>query len=116
MTTKTGTTLEMDEPHARRLILAQAIEMSDAQANLLTDTEGDQLGLRAIELARAAAGPAGEIDVAAALSRRADLVLEAVEKRNATLAALREIPFWRPWVIWGVPLVCLVLGVAGDRI
>jgi len=116
MTAENNLRIRVDERRARRLILAQAIETCDAQGKLLSDTEREQLDLRAVELARAAAGAAGEIAVAEALCERAELVLQKVEKRNASLTSLKDPPAWRPWLLWGVPVACLMLGVATDRL
>lgn len=108
--------IKLAEQQARRVVLTQAIEIADFEGKLLSDLERDQLDLRAIETARAATGVDGIVNVALTLSGRAEHVLEAVGKRSGTLASLQNIPVWRSWLVWGIPLVALILGVATDLI
>lgn len=108
--------IKLAEGQARRVVLSQAIEIADFEGKLLNDIERDQFDLRAVETARAATGVDGKVDVALALSGRAEHVLEAVGKRSGTLASFQNIPVWRSWLVWGIPLVALILGVATDLI
>ena len=108
--------MRLAEQQARRVVLTQAIEIADFEGKLLSDLERDQLDLRAVETARAATGADGIINVAQTLSGRAEQVLEAVGKRSGTLASLQNIPVWRSWLVWGIPLVALILGLATDLI
>ena len=68
--------MRFDEADARRLLLARAIETTSTQGGLLTVAEGEDLDLRAVKMARAAAGPRGEIDARASAN---------VERSNGSL-------------------------------
>jgi len=113
--------IAVDEADARRILLAQAIEITDTRGELISDVERDQLDVRALEEARAAS--AGRSDrlpdarhIAPALSRRAGGVLDVVAGRDPQLASLRQAPSWRAQVVGGLPLVALLLGVLTDQV
>lgn len=105
----------MDEPDARRVLLAHAIETTDAKGELLTPAERATADLRARqEVLHRADGR--DIDAAGFLALRSSHVLGAVGVRHPRLAALQEPAAWLPWVHWAVPLAALALGIATDAI
>ena len=110
-----------DESVARRILLAQSVETVDTQGTLISDVERDELDLRAIDEARAA--NAGRLDrlpearhIQAALTTRAERVIDIVGAREPALAKLKDVPSWRGQLISGLPLVALVLGVVTDQV
>lgn len=106
----------MDEQAARKILLAQAIETTDAQGGLLSEVERDQIDRQA----RQDAGLAGEERAAVApehfIHLRAQRVLAAVQRRSPALAAMQEPATWGAWLSAGTPLAALVLGVLTDVI
>ncbi|MGE0497549.1 MAG: DUF3482 domain-containing protein [Ramlibacter sp.] len=110
------TRMRLDEAQARRVVLAQAIETADTQGRWLTDAERETIDLQAVAAAREAQGADGAVPVAPALHRRAELVLAAAGPRHSGVAALAQAAPWQRWLLWGVPLAALLLGVATDRI
>src|SRR4051812_25472546 len=97
--------MSMDERAARRVMLAQAIETADAQGRLVSELERDQIDSRA----RRQAGVAGEEAAIVApehfLDLRARLLLDTVQGRNASLAALQEPAAWQAWLTIATPLL-----------
>src|SRR6478609_6098012 len=105
----------MDEPDARRVVLAHAIETTDAQGALFAQAERDQADMRARqEVLHRADGRTPSPKEFMAL--RARHVLGAVGVRHPRLSALQEPASWRSWVEWAVPLAALVVGAATDAI
>lgn len=106
----------MDEPTARRVILACAIETADTQGKLLTEVEREQIDREA----RQAAGVGGEegepVTPEHFLDVRARRILAAIGGRNPGLFALQEPRAWQHWLAWGTPLAALILGVLTDVI
>jgi hypothetical protein len=104
----------MDESAARRVLLAQAIETSDAAGRLIAPAERDQVDARARQDAlhhgRAVMGADEFLNV------RAQRVIAAVGVHHPWLAALQEPRPWQAWLEWLVPIAALVIGVATDAI
>lgn len=105
----------MDESDARRVVLAHAIETTDAQGALLPQAERDQADMRARQeaLHRAPGHAATPVEF---LALRARHVLGAVGAHHPRLASQQDAPAWQPWIEWSVPLAALVVGVATDAI
>jgi len=106
--------LNLDEPAARQLLLARAIEEVDTQGKLVGAAEREQIEREALEASRT--GPAGGIDVARYLQQRARGMLATVENRNPRIAALQDGEGWQGWLLALLPLAACVLGAAIDRI
>ena len=108
--------MSMDEPTARRLVLAYAIETADTQGKLLTEQERTQIDREA----RQAAGVGGEDAEPIApehfLDVRARRVLGAIGGRHPALFALQEPRSWQRWLLWLAPAAAVVLGVLTDVI
>jgi hypothetical protein len=106
----------MDEPSARRVLLAQAIETTDTDGRLLTPAERDQLDLQVRQEALHHAGGHAPMPPEAFIVQRAQHVLARVAVRHPQLAALQEPRPWQPWLEWLAPLAAFVMGVATDAI
>jgi hypothetical protein len=106
--------MSMDEPSARRVILAQAIETADSQGRLLSGIERDQIDREARQAAQAD-GP-GPRQVERFLELRARKVVNAMAERNRAIASLESVPAWRPWLWVATPLATLLLGALTERI
>jgi hypothetical protein len=106
----------MDEPAARRVLLARAIETTDSAGSLLPPGEREQVDQRARH--DALAGALGRAPMAAEefMHLRAQRVLAAVGVHHPWLASLQEPRPWQTWIEWLVPLAALVIGVATDAI
>ncbi|MCM2250770.1 MAG: DUF3482 domain-containing protein [Ramlibacter sp.] len=108
--------MSMDEAAARRVLLAQAIETADTQGKLLGEAERRQIDSEA-RLALQAEGAAGAAGAAERfLDLRASKVVGAVAGRNPAIAALADVPAWRPWVFAVTPLLTLLLGALTERV
>ena len=108
--------MKFGEHAARKIVLAQAIEMADLQGKLLSEVEREEIDQRVGEAARAMAGGHGVIDVPKAIYQRAELVLKTVGERNAYLASLQDKSAWWNLLVIGVPFVALILGIAADHV
>jgi hypothetical protein len=108
--------MSMDEPTARRVMLACAIETADTQGRLVSEVERDQIDRQA----RQAAGVGGDLSVTVQpehfLDLRAQRVLAAVSGRNPQLAALQQPAAWQRWFAIATPVAALLLGVLTDVI
>ena len=108
--------MSMDEPTARRVLLAQAMETADTQGGLLSEVERDQIDRHA----RHDVGAAGEERQTVApehfIDVRAQRVLATVQRRNPALAAMQEPGSLRGWLELGTPMAALVMGVLTDVI
>lgn len=108
-------TLRLAETRARRVVLAQVIEVADTQGKLLGDVEREAIDARAAAAIQKAQ-PGGDACMADMLHQRAAQVVETVGKTSPALAALAEPPHWLDWLAWGLPLSALLLGVATNQI
>jgi hypothetical protein len=108
--------MSMDESAARRVVLAQAIEMADPQGRLLSEVERGQIDREARQDALAAGDGRGPSSAERFVDLRAQRVLQAVASRNPAIASLRSAPASRYWLTLGVPLATLVLGALTERI
>lgn len=106
----------MDEPAARRVLLARAIETTDREGALLPPPERDQVDLRARQDALLAPAGAAPMDTEEFIHMRAQRVLAAVGVHHPWLASLQEPRPWQTWLEWLVPLAALIVGVATDAI
>jgi hypothetical protein len=106
----------MDEPAARRVLLAKAIETTDVEGALLPASERDQVDLRSRQ--DALLGPAGAapVETEEFVHMRSQRVLAAVGVHHPWLASLQEPRPWQTWLEWLVPLAALIVGVATDAI
>lgn len=105
-------TLRLDEPEARQLVLARAIEEVDTQGRLVSPIEREQLELAAL----AASRPAGDLNRGDYLRQRARRLLAAVENRDPAAAALQHPESWRRWAPWALAVAAALVGAALDRI
>ena len=106
----------MDEPAARRVLLAKAIETTDGEGALLPASERDQVDLRARQDALLAPAGAAPVATQEFIHMRAQRVLAAVGVHHPWLASLQEPRPWQTWLEWLVPLAALIVGVATDAI
>jgi hypothetical protein len=106
----------MDEPAARRVLLAKAIETTDREGTLLPSTERDQVDLRARQDALLAPAGIAPVHTEEFIHMRAQRVLAAVGVHHPWLASLQEPRPWQTWLEWLVPLTALIVGVATDAI
>ncbi|MEC5213335.1 hypothetical protein RCH06_001881 [Polaromonas sp. CG_9.5] len=114
--------ITIDEPPARRLMLAQAIESSDPQGKLLSPVEREEVDRLALQSARKGL-PAHngvtaltDANVQAFLQERATQVLRITENRNPALASLQQASAWTHWLGWAAFLGAGLLGTVSDRI
>lgn len=103
----------LDERAARRVILAQAIEVADHDGHLLSPSERDRIDMHARQSVVAAAGedsvaPGRFLDV------RARELIHAIEGRQPALAALQHGGSWPGWLTVALPLGAVALGVLTD--
>ena len=110
--------ITLDEAAARRMLLAQAIETSDAQGKLLSPVEREEIDRLALQFAsrQSSANPVSDANVQAFLNERARQVLGVVENRNPALASLQERRPWTRWLAVAAFLAAALLGAATDRI
>ena len=108
--------MRMDEPTARRVLLARAIETADTQGRLLSEVERDQIDRQARQAAGVGGDQSTPVEPVHFLDLRAQRVLAAVGARNPQLAALQEPPSWQRWLARATPLAALLLGVLTDAI
>ena len=106
----------MDEPAARRVVLAYAIESADAQALLVSAVERDQIDREARQAAGVGSDETATVKPEHFLDLRARALLAAVAGRNPQLAALQEPGSWQRWFAALTPAAALVLGVLTDVI
>ena len=114
--------ITIDEPPARRLMLAQAIETSDLQGKLLSPVEREEVDRLALQSIRKGL-PAHngvtaltDANVQAFLQERAAQVLRITENRHPALASLQQASAWTQWLAWAAFLGAGLLGTLSDRI
>jgi hypothetical protein len=107
--------LLLDEPSARRLLLAQALEEGDPEGRLVGRVEREQADRESLAIA---GDPArGEaLDERRYLLERAARLVGLLRHRQPRLAALEDAPAWRAWAAWLLPLAALAAGALIDRI
>ncbi|AEG94138.1 DUF3482 domain-containing protein [Ramlibacter tataouinensis] len=115
MTGEQGTTLTLDERAARRLLLAQAVEIADTDGKLLGGSEREQIDQAALEATRDPARRQGP-EPGLYLGERARRLLAAVENRQPRIAALQHGEPWQTLLAWGLPALALLLGASLERI
>lgn len=114
--------ITIDEPPARRLMLAQAIESSDPQGKLLSPVEREEVDRLALQSVRKGlpanngATALTDANVQAFLQERAAQVLRITENRNPVLASLQHASAWTKWLGWAAFLGAGFLGTVSDRI
>ena len=109
------TSITTDEPLARRMILVQAIETSDAQGKLLSPVERDEIDRLALQSTTKGA-PDVAAHVETFLRERTQQVLRVVENRDPALASLQEHSPWAHRLALVAFLAAVVFGAATDRI
>lgn len=107
--------VQLEQPAARQLLLAQAIDEADTQGKLLSSLERERIEQDALDASRDVSG-SSRLDRKRYLHERALRVLAAVQTRNPKLAALADGETWRGLLAWGLPLAACALGAAIDRI
>ena len=112
---KAPTSITTDEPLARRMILVQAIETSDAQGKLLSPVERDEIDRLALQSATKGA-PVIALNVEAFLRERTQQVLSVVENRNPALASLQQHKPWMHKLAMAAFVAAAVFGAATDRV
>lgn len=107
--------MTLDEPSARRVVLVQAIETVDTAGSVIVSEERERIDdeLHASHSASDARHPE---PLAALLVRRAERLLALVQSRHPRIAALQEPAPWSRWLLLGVPVLTLLLGLLTDRI
>jgi hypothetical protein len=108
--------MTLDEASARRVVLAHAIETADTKGRLISEVERDEIDRQARQAA--GADGAGPLPMPAErfLDLRARRVLQAVEGRNPSLAALQEPSGWHRWGAAVLPPGAVALGVLTDAV
>jgi hypothetical protein len=114
MTVEDGSSLQLDEAAARRLVLARAIEDADPQGRLLSAVEREQVEREALDATRTAGS--GGVDFPHYLQERARRMLAIVENRQPRIAALQHPEGWRSWLLVALPLAACAIGATIDRI
>ena len=104
----------MHETPARRVVLAQAIEMADAQGKLVGQAERERIDQQARHTARA--GGAGPVPPEHFLDLRAQRLLQVVGERNRAVAGLVANISWPAWLFFAAPAATLLLGALTERI
>ena len=106
--------MRVTEPPLRTVLLAQAIEHADAGRTLVGQPEIDEATRSAVAAARERG--VQRVGVADVVLERAAAIAERASGRDPAVAALRQgSPRWR-WLVQGLPLAALLLGLAIDRI
>lgn len=110
--------MRVTEPQLRTLLLAQAIEQTDARHTLVSAVELQDATRSAVAAARARGLP--RVGVAEVMLERATTIADHASGRDSTVAALHPqkpgTGGLGPWVARGLPLAALLLGLATDRI
>lgn len=100
----------MTESEARNALLLRAFELAPPGVVRWTDDDRAWASRAAAEVEGADAP--GERFVA----RRAQLALERLGAREATVRRAQRGTDWRPWLGWALPAIALVAGLATDAI
>ncbi|MEO8386047.1 MAG: DUF2868 domain-containing protein [Betaproteobacteria bacterium] len=107
--------MKLGEQDARKVILAQTIELSDVQGKFLGAQEREEIDKK-VSTAGLAAAADGSIDVAKLISQRSEMVLRAVGSTHPSLADLQRRSGYWIVVEFGIPLLTLAFGVAADHV
>lgn len=106
--------MRLTEPQLRTVLLAQAVEQADTGRTLVSAAELEDATHSAVAAARErGVQRVGAGDVALA---RAATIAERASGRDAAVAALRQPGARWHWLVRGLPLAALLLGLAIDRI
>ena len=100
----------MNESDARVYLLIKAIEGTDLERRIWSDED------RAWATRAAAEVVGGDAAPDAFLARRAELALERLGARHASISRAARIATWRPWIGWASVFAALVAGVVVDQI
>jgi Domain of unknown function (DUF3482)/Protein of unknown function (DUF2868) len=106
----------MEEVQARRVVLAQAIEIADTSGVVVRPVERTRVDddIRAEAARSAAAGQPWSVEQL--LAGRAQHLLRALEARHTMLASLQAPRSWLRWLGHAAPWLAFSLGVLTDRI
>lgn len=107
--------LRLNEKSARDVLLVRAIESEDARAALLT-REDRHYATSAALSATGLREKSGPRQVAAFLSRRAELALDRLIARYPMLERARMLTRWPRWLNWLLPLAALAIGLATNAV
>jgi len=100
----------MNESESSAFLLVRAIETTDVQRQLWSDEDRAWATRAAAEVVGAGASDD------AFLARRAELALERLSTRSASIPRTLRIAAWRPWVGWIAVLLAFAAGLATDQI
>jgi hypothetical protein len=100
----------MNESASRTFLLVRAVEITDAQRQLWSDEDRAWATRAAAEVV----GSGASAD--AFLARRAELALERLGTRSASIPRALHIAAWRPWIGWIAVLLAFAAGLATDQI
>jgi len=100
----------MNESASCAFLLVRAIETTDAQRQLWSDEDRAWATRAAAEVVGAGASDD------AFLARRAELALERLGTRSASIPRTLRLAVWRPWIGWIAVLLALAAGLATDQI
>jgi hypothetical protein len=107
--------MSLNETSARRVVLAQAIEITDSQGKLVSEVERQLIDQQAREAARSAAR-AEAVAADDFLDLRAQRVLSIVDGRHPAIASLQAPSTWRTGLMVAVPLGTMLMGALTERI
>ncbi|WP_395686340.1 DUF3482 domain-containing protein [Caenimonas koreensis] len=105
---------QFDEHDARRIVLIQAIELTDTRAALISDAERDRAD-RTV-LAQRSSGRNCAPDAKWFIAARAAELLHTVESRSPALARMERRDPWWDRLAWLLPLLALAAGFSSDRL
>ena len=112
----TADTIAMNEEAARRVLLAQSIETVDTQGRLVSQAEREQIDREAGAAARTPGAASDKGTIGRFLRARAALVLQTAGKRDRALASLQDVGAGERWLLAGIPLAALLLGIFTDQV
>lgn len=110
------TSIFLDEQAARRVVLAEAIETSEARAGLLSTAERAEINRLAVETTKTAKTGIPDTSLEPFLEQHALHVLRIVENRNPALASLQAPRLPVRWLAALSFFGAVLLGAATDRV
>ncbi|MES2785831.1 MAG: DUF2868 domain-containing protein [Pseudomonadota bacterium] len=104
--------LILGEHKARRVLVARALELGDAQGKLLGEAERERIDHEV----RRNASPDSKARMGDFIHDRAVRVISTVEPRDPFLAGLQNARPWQLWLAAGIPVLAFTLGVLSNVI